>query len=65
METEAMTDSEIQEVRMARGAISREHGHDIHAVLEYYRSVQRELHGARTAALPGSAGCGQDDDETD
>jgi hypothetical protein len=49
-----MTDSEIQGVRMVRGAISRGLGQDIHAVLEYYRSVQRELRGAGTAELPGS-----------
>ena len=38
-----MKDPEIEEIRAARHAISAEHDHDLHAVVEYYRSYEQEL----------------------
>lgn len=38
-----MDENEIAEVRRIRQEISAECGHDVHAVVEYYRSVQDEL----------------------
>jgi hypothetical protein len=38
-----MKDPGIEEIRKARHEISAEHGHDLHAVVEYYRHVEREL----------------------
>ena len=48
-----MSDPEIDEVRTSRREISAQCGHDIHAVLEYYRGIRRNL-GAedQTAFLP-------------
>ena len=38
-----MSDPEIEEVRAARHEISAEHGHDLHEVVDYYRSFEQEL----------------------
>jgi len=38
-----MSDPEIDEVRTSRREISAQCGHDIHAVLDYYRGIKRNL----------------------
>ena len=38
-----MKDAGVAEVRKARHEISEECGHDLHKVVEYYRSVEEEL----------------------
>jgi hypothetical protein len=38
-----MSDPEIDEVRISRREISAQFGHDIHAVLDYYRGIKHNL----------------------
>ena len=38
-----MKDPGIEEVRKARHEISKECGHDLHRVVEYYRGVEEDL----------------------
>jgi len=38
-----MSDYEIDEIRRIRREISAEHGHEVAKVVEYYRTVEKEL----------------------
>jgi hypothetical protein len=46
-----MSDAEIHEVRACRRDISAEFAHDVHRVLEYYRTTKYRSDGDKEGAL--------------
>ena len=55
-----MSDYEIDEIRRIRRQISEKHGHDMHKVAEYYRSIENQLKETGRYRFAEEPGCHSD-----